>query len=298
MRFHVFLPLLFAIFGRLMSLRTQALTLLILISSPIFCETYAAQPEQKAVSTTGAKSKFSAGVEAFQKKDYTAARLAFSDALHGNEDCLAVLNNLALTEVELGQFGLAIALWRKALALSPGYGPARAGISMVRKKLDHPEIPHEVEYWETYRNAILSTTSLTTLVIATSGCLLIGGWLLLSFFGLKRLSKIEEKPTPPYPYAGGLVGFFAIIFLVLLVSKIWDDMTTRATVLPKKIEARSAPDAAATSLFELYEGLEVVVDQSTSGWLQVTYPGGPTGWVPTSALYLNHSYAINGRNSP
>jgi hypothetical protein len=70
----------------------------------------------------------------------------------------------------------------------------------------------------------------------------------------------------------------------LSVAKVIDQSTLRGTIIAKKIESRSTPDMTGTSLFDLYEGLEVIVRQSTDSWVQVTYPGGPTGWIPKDAI--------------
>jgi hypothetical protein len=126
--------------------------------------------------------------------------------------------------------------------------------------------------------------------------LLTGSWLLLRYFGARRRALLDEQPLPPFPTVGIVLslGFFVMSFLA--VAKAVDQSSLRGTVLPKKIEARSTPDAAGTVLFDLYEGLEVIVQQANDSWIQVTYPGGPTGWVPKSAVFTTRDDAAAARS--
>lgn len=232
-----------------------------------------------------AQSQFATGVGAFQKGDLKLARLAFQDSLKLDPDNPVVLHNLAMTEEKAGNIGLALGLWRKALAVDPRYHPAEKAITWARGRLERPEIPHEVEYWETFRNIVLNSVSLSIFLGFTAAFLLAGGWLFLRYFGARRRAILDERPLPPLPTVAivFLVGFVA--FALLSAAKAWDTTIIRGTILPKKIEARSTPDKTSTALFDLYEGLEVILRQSNGDWTQVTYPGGPTGWIPSSAVF-------------
>lgn len=232
-----------------------------------------------------AESHFRSGLAAFQKGDMKQARTSFLESLQLEPTSPVALYNLALTEQRAGENGMALGLWRKALALHPDYSPADKAIQWTRKHLERPDIPHEVEYWESFRKAALVNVSLTTYVILSASLLLAGGWLMLRFFGTRRRNLLEEKPLPPFPSVATvlLVGF--VLFVGLSGAKAWDRAVVRGTVLPKKIEALSTPDQGGTPLFDLYEGLEVIIRHRTGDWTQVTYPGGPTGWIPSSAVF-------------
>lgn len=234
------------------------------------------------------EAAFRAGVEAFQKKDFQKARESFASAMEAGESP-RILFNLGLVENRLGRGGFALGLWRKALALKPRYEPAANALAFVQPKMERQDLPHDVEPWETMRAAVLVPVSLDTYIVAAAMSLLLGGWLLLRYLGRRRSARLDEKPMPPFPYLGSLTSLLFIAFAFLGSAKALDSQTLRGTIVPKKIEAHSSPDANSTVLFELYEGLEVIVRRSEkigeTDWAQVTYPGGSTGWVPKSTVF-------------
>ncbi len=232
-----------------------------------------------------AETRFRAGIEAFQKGDLKTARASFQDSLKVDSDNAVVLYNLGLTEQKDGKIGWALALWRKALALQPDFQPARRAIDFAKGKLERQEIPHEVELWESFRTVTLTYVSANLLLAATALFLFIFGWFFLRYLGLRRLAKLDEKPSPAFPVVATMSGVLFLAGVAMSSAKLYDSSIVRGTVLPKKIEARSSPDPAATALFDLFEGLEVIVRQTNGDWTQVSYPGGSTGWVPRSAIF-------------
>jgi hypothetical protein len=56
-------------------------------------------------------------------------------------------------------------------------------------------------------------------------------------------------------------------------------------VVSEKTTVYSAPNDKSAALFDLFAGLEVVLDQSNDQWVQVTYPGALTGWIPKSSVF-------------
>jgi tetratricopeptide (TPR) repeat protein len=241
-----------------------------------------------AMSNKDAEQQFKLGVAAFQKGDDKTAHAAFGAALKFDPENAVTLHNLAMTSAREGQLGLAMALWRKALLLRPGYPAAEKGLTWTKTKLEHPEIAHDVEYWESFRSVVLVEASLSTFLCFTAVSLFFAGWLLLTYLGARRRALLEETSLPNFPTVAVIFTALFCLFALIDAAKLWDLETPRGTVLAKKVEARSAPDAASTALFDLYEGLEVTIDQVNSGWAQVSYPGGPTGWIPATSILTAH----------
>jgi tetratricopeptide (TPR) repeat protein len=231
-----------------------------------------------------AEAAFRSGVEAFQKKDFAHARLSFTDAMKLAGETPRLLFNLGMVESRQGKKGMALALWRKALAQKPNDAASKAAVEWTRARLEHADIPHEVEVWENFRQSALVPFALDHFVLFTALFLLAGGWLLFRHLGRRRSARLDEKPMPGFP-AGTvfcLVASFA--FATLALAKAFDLQDVRGTIVSKKVEARSSPATDATALFELYEGLEVIVRQKKDGWVQVTYPGASTGWISQQDL--------------
>ena len=66
--------------------------------------------------------------------------------------------------------------------------------------------------------------------------------------------------------------------------KLVDLQIPRGTVIADKTSVYSAPDEKSVALFDLYGGLEVILDSQKDSWVQVTYPGGLTGWIPKTSM--------------
>jgi hypothetical protein len=230
---------------------------------------------------------FQNALASFQKKDFKTARLWFRETLAKDPEQIVAWYDLGLTESQLGNQGLAMAFWRKALVLSPLFSQAKHALTYTRNKLERADIPHEVETWESLHSDVLVYASVIQFSFVTAVVFFIGAWLVLMFIGARRRAILDEKPLPAFPIFAGFATLAFVALFVLTICKAIDDTDLRATVVVKKIEARALPDTTSTSLFDLFEGLEVVVRQNRKDWVQVTYPGGATGWIPRSSLFTN-----------
>jgi tetratricopeptide (TPR) repeat protein len=229
---------------------------------------------------------FDAGLTALQKNDLKTARTEFQAALQQNPTQAQLYYDLGLVEFNDQHLGLAIGLWRKALALNPGDRTTETALAFATKKLAHPSIAHEAESYEALRESLIAPTPLWRFLLLANSLLLFCGWLLLAYVGKRRRAMIDETPAPPVPYLGAVFGLLCLIFFSLSVAKWLDLQTPRATVTPATVAVRTSPEEKSAALYDLFEGLEVVVQQASNDWLQVTYPGGLTGWVPKSAVIL------------
>lgn len=234
---------------------------------------------------------FHAGVSSYQAHKYDEARLAFGQALEKDPNNVQALTNLALTRFQLGQKGWAVALLRKAHNLEPDFSTPQSALQFILPQLDVKEIPHEIQLWETTRTSFLVPFSLSGFLGITALTLCAAGWLFLTYIGRRREALREEKPLPAFPLIPTLIALVFIMSLGLTLLKIWDQEIPRATVVADKVSVYSAPDEKSVALFDLYAGLEVVVSSVNQDWVQVTYPGALTGWVPKKDVFQT-----SGRN--
>lgn len=231
------------------------------------------------------ETPFLGGVTGFQKNDFKTAQTQFRAAAVADPSLVTVWYNLGVTEQRLGRNGLAMAFWRKALALRPGFQPAERAVSFTRAKLERADIPHDVELWETLRTNVLSVASIYQFAFLTLFILFVGAWTALIFIGKRRRAILDEKPLPPFPFISSVATVLFLAVLTLSICKLLDEQDLRATVIVKKVDAKALPDSTSTTLFELYEGLEVIVRQQRPSWVQVTYPGGATGWIARASIF-------------
>lgn len=244
--------------------------------------------ESKSAQSTqwnGFKEAFESGVLSYQSKKYEDARTAFSFALEKDPLNVQALTNLALVQFQMGQLPWAIALLRKAHNLDPDFSTPRAALDFIMPQLGTREIPHEIQFWETFRSTLLVPFPLNSLMAMTALCLLGTGWLWLQYFGRRKQALQEEKPFPSFPLIGTLIALLFMSGLTLSVLKVWDLSIPRGTVVTEKVTVYSAPDEKSAVLFDLFGGLEVIMKSSNDQWVQVTYPGALTGWIPKSSVF-------------
>ena len=238
-----------------------------------------AQPE--ALFAEGAKS-FREGKLEDAKKSFLAI-----EAEHPNH--ADTLLNLGLIAFKEERTGAAIGIWRKGLMHEPTNESLFQAVTFARSKLDKQDAPREFSTWERYRQTLLLRLS-PTLVFVVSAFLLLGcGWLWLKWIG-KRKRAFEEETAAPAAPVGAIVFTILFVFIAgIFVSILIDRNDLRGTVIASKVSVLSAPELEATSLFELFEGLEVLVRETREvegkSWRRITYPGGLSGWVPAAVVF-------------
>ncbi|MGZ3722987.1 MAG: hypothetical protein ACXVA9_08665 [Bdellovibrionales bacterium] len=233
---------------------------------------------------TSKEDFFEKGLAAYQSKQYTEARDAFQKQLDQGQASPGLLNNLALSVYQLDQKPLALALWRKALTLQPGFKPALRGRDFLETKMNMRPLERDSLSLWTHRS--LESISFYELLWANALVLAIAGWLLLRYLGERQFALEEEQPMPPFPA-------MATVFLVLLLFtasmsafKAKDNFSTRATITGAKVSARSLPADEGVSLFDISGGSEVFVRQQQKGWSQIQNSEGSSGWVKDSELFI------------
>jgi tetratricopeptide (TPR) repeat protein len=228
---------------------------------------------------------FELGGKAYQTKDYAAAKTAFEQALQLEPRSEHALTNLALTEFQLGQKGRALGALRRALQLNPEFSTSRAALAFIEKQLPVKEIPHEIQWFEKFRESFLNYFSLNIFLAMTALFLLSAGWLGLRYFSERKSAIEEERPLPKASFTWSLSVLGLILFSTVTAMKAFDEVKSRGTIVLEKVPVKSSPDQNSPDLFDLYEGLEVIIEQNREAWIQVTYPGALSGWIPSESLF-------------
>lgn len=230
-------------------------------------------------------SLFQAGVSSYRAAKYNEAQKSFSEALKLNPESVQVLTNLGLTHYQLGKKGEAIALLRKAHFLDPSLSTPKSSLNFILPQLDVKEIPHEILFWESLREDLLVPVTLNSYLIVTALCFFAFGWLLLDFLGKRRRALKEEINPPPFPLILLIISLIFVSMISLTAMKIFDLQIPRGTIIADKVTVFSAPAQDSVALYDLYPGLEVILNQSTEKWIQVTYPGASSGWIEKSQIF-------------
>lgn len=233
-----------------------------------------------------AEELFHQGVSSYQKNDLDHAREQFTQSLKLQPNNVQLLYNLGLTEMKAKHPGLALGLWRKALALEPSNDDVSFAIRFAENSQQERLSSRGGDLFESLHRGLLRETSLGNLVMINLFLFAFAGWILIRYFAQRTRSIENEEPSPPTPYVGILFVVLLLASASLLAAKAYDLSLQRATITLEKVEVKTSPDSSAATLFELFEGLEVIVRQSQGDWLQVSYPGGLAGWVPSNSVFV------------
>lgn len=227
---------------------------------------------------------FGRGTKSYQEKKFEDATLNFEKALDLHPDSATVLTDLGLSYFQLQKKGLSVAMFRRALYIDPSQTVAEAALKFVLSQLEVKEIPHQIETYERLRSTVLNSASLNGFHILTALLLFSCGFIWLRFLGRRRKAFEEEQAPPSTPVIGLLLGLALILSFSFTLLKIYDLTVPRATIIADKVSAQTAPGDGQTGLFDLYAGFEVIVRNAANDWIQVSYPGGLTGWVKKDSL--------------
>lgn len=238
------------------------------------------------------------GLKLLNEGKVEEAKFKLSEFVEQNPRNAQALFNLGLAEFKLQNIGIAIGLWRRAMHFSPSLDSARQAIDFASDQLKVKALPHQVSYWEEVRKFILIHFSFLALSTVSLLILTTGFWFLIGYFARRRkMMESDGVVSTSLPIAPSILTFIGLIMGSLSVMKIIDRNIARATIIEEKVFARASPGENQAELFELYEGLEVVVrnaqgDTPREGWVQVTYPGGSTGWIPRSSVLFQSGSTI------
>lgn len=228
---------------------------------------------------------FESGISAYQKQEYDKASDIFGELLKLQGPRPDIVTNWGLAQARLGKVGWAAGAFRHALLLNANHREAKKGLDFLYAEGLIREMPRELEAWESFRSQILNMGSLEVwtlvLVLTLAGSLSS----LVGFLGARKRALASESPLPQVPLSGASLTLLSLIALGITLAKAYDSGDLRSTIVVAGAKALTAPHPESPELFQLNEGLEVIVRQSKEGWSQVTYPGASTGWVPTENLY-------------
>lgn len=248
----------------------------------LICCTFHVFAEPAQTSTN--EDLFQKGLTAYQNKQYAQALEDFQKLLDQGANNPSVLHNLALSAYQLDQKPFALALWRKALTLDPGFRPARAGRDFLESKIQMRPLEHDSLSLWTHRG--LESLSSYELLWLNAIILAATGFLWLRYWGERTSALEEERALPAFPASALLMSIVLLLSLALVGVKTKDAFSPRATVTGGKVNAHSLPSEDSVGLFELNGGSEVLVRRKQEGWTQVQNGEGASGWVKDSDIFV------------
>ena len=268
----------------------KLLTILLLLLGTLFLAYGETSKDPKPKATTD--SSHISPLAAYQKGDFDLAEKEFRKKLESHPNNASLLYNWGLSLYKIQNRGLAVAAWRKAVAISPFFEGPRLALKFAAKEMPALQANQNGEAWPFELNKTLLKISLGQVGGLSLISFLIAGFYLLKYFGRRKFALIEEKPLPQFPNKGVIAALVTVVLISLTGLKISDVMALKATVTSKKVSAFSGPSQEDNELVELTEGMEVVVLLQKEDWTHIEFVSGQSGWVPTQSLFLTSGYQL------
>jgi tetratricopeptide (TPR) repeat protein len=230
------------------------------------------------------EAAFQKGLAAYQNKQFEEARASFQSLLDQGVVTAEVLHNLALSNYQLNQKPFALALWRKALSLEPGYRAARNGRDFAENELNQRGFERD-QVMQFLRDTLefISFYEAAWLIALMIG---VSGFLWLRYFGERKTAFEDELPLPPFPTSAVVLTVLLFIWIGFTGLKARQTFRTRATIVAGNVSARSLPAEEGVALFELRGGSEVLIRRRNKDWSQVLNSEGSSGWIKDSDLFI------------
>lgn len=237
-------------------------------------------------STFASDESYQKALRFYQEQNFTEAQTQLSEVLTKEPQNKFALYNWGLASYKLSQRGRAVAAWRRALTLDPNFSLPAKALRFAQTEMPNDVFDHGTSTWESLRANVLDEALLDRFyglsVLLLLGTLFLG----VRYFGARHRAYRDETALPPFPTVATVFALLLVISIGLTASKFVAVTETRATIIDSGVVVRSGPNEADNSLFELIEGTEVIVRMKVKDWLQVTYPGGLTGWIPTRSAFV------------
>lgn len=248
------------------------LSLYLLVSLTFWCSS--ADPD-----SAGSASVFTQSLESFKQSDLAKSRESFLQLLTESPNDPVLLYNLGLVELTDQHPGRALAYWRKALYLKPGYRPALDGISKI-EKLKKSNLP-DYAFWQ----KIPFYFSLSFFLAAT---LL---FLVLSVFSAvrrQRAIKLQmSRPTLMLPLA---LSGSTLMFLCLALLTYFLVHQKKLGIVIADAPVHSSPSDESPALFNFSEGDEVSIFRENENWIQVQKSATALGWIKKNQLFIHSGF--------
>ncbi len=231
--------------------------------------------------------KFHQGVQLLQNKKWPDAKMLFLELTTAEPTNTSVLYNLGLSAWELGEKGLAIGAWRKALWVDPHYGPALAGLKLGLKEVRPLSFEVDDDLLNSLRSLILVNLTLEQILWMVWLFGSVGIAFLLRHAIQRRKLTEDEGRQLGFPTVGVICSSFCVLTLALAIFKALDRHQPRGTIVSDNVPVLSGPQSSAPVLVEAHQGQEVLIHSEREEWSQISFPGGPAGWISKQNLFYS-----------
>ena len=218
------------------------------------------------------------GVNAYRNNQYDLAIQEFEAILDNNWDSPELYYNLGNAYYRNGNTSGSVWAYESCLRLSPIYADAEYNLKLANLKVkDRVDLPAPPIYLKWYMGIKEHYTPSIWINITL--------FILLLFSLSMTIPRIFSFVS--LNYIPGL--FITLFFCSLFFSfhSIWtDNSVNQGIIYSSAIEARSEPNKYSARLFEVHEGLKVMVNQISEDWVEIELLDGKAGWIENHQIRL------------
>lgn len=217
---------------------------------------------------------FQKGNRAFEDSSWTEAIDSYETILMNGFHHSDLYYNLGNAYYRFRSLGQAIWAYERGLLLKPGDDDLLHNLAFVKREAGISELPQPFFLFRVYDSLKSSIQPQQWLLISGVAFLMSGILFVLSHLSNPGFARITQIP---FIMMIGIILISGLIFLDVHQ----DEITLMDAIIVTRvgIEAKSAPQGNAKTLFHLPEGTKVKIIQDQKDWLEIETIDGSKGWL-------------------
>jgi len=227
------------------------------------------------------ENRYHRGMEAVETGQFNLAVQEFERILQSGWESSSLLYNLGNAYFRQNNIAGAVWAYEKCLELDPGFQDAIYNLSLVNLKVkDRVDVPPAPMYLQFYRHLKQQFTPDRWVFICSVWLVLFTVFRMIRI--IKRWDQIRAMKITEHI-------FVVLLILSVLISAhaINDDLRIKQGIIySDSVTATSEPKSYSTPLFEVHEGLKVIVIDQIQDWVEIRLIDGKTGWVSEREVRL------------
>ena len=217
------------------------------------------------------EKQYNAGLEAYSDGNYQLTVQEFEAILKQDWESSEIYYNLGNAYYRQKNIAGSIWAYEKCLLLNPSHADAQFNLSLanlnVVDKIDLPELPNYLKWYETVRNYFN-----------------IQGWIQFFVFSILLLSLLIAirkilRQNWLRNFENLIVIELIIVFLICIHSIFESQSNPKGIIYSPVVIAYSEPNEYSSKIVEVHEGLKVEILDFNGDWVNFELLDGTVGWI-------------------
>ncbi|NQT26693.1 tetratricopeptide repeat protein [candidate division KSB1 bacterium] len=224
---------------------------------------------------------FEQGTQLYQAGQIEEALASFQQILNSDVEAGPVYYNMGNCYYKLGEIGLAIVHYERAMRLMPGNEDVRFNLGLANQVIvDQIEVHNDFILIRIWRG-FLYLFSIPMFLVTLAGL-----YVMTVLFIIIRMLTRSGSVRFVFGRLAILSGIVLLILGLSYLARVQDSKNrVEAIILSEKVDVMSAPlTQGGTEVFVLHEGTKVRLDRERDEWVEIILPDRKVGWVKRGVL--------------